>query len=160
MVTVRVTVRPLAPGERGMLAPLLEELLRHDAMPAPDQARIGQVLAEQPPGVEMLVAEGPEGPLGFASFAHIFPGLGTAPQLYMKEIYVAHAARSRGIGEALLRALAQIATERGCTRIDWTTQDTNDGARAFYERIGARVLTEKVYFRLDEAAIAALITRR
>jgi RimJ/RimL family protein N-acetyltransferase len=56
-----------------------------------------------------------------------------------------------------LRALAHVATERGCTRIDWTTLDTNHGARAFYERIGARVLTDRVYFRLDEAAIAALM---
>jgi GNAT superfamily N-acetyltransferase len=151
-----VTVRPLAHGERVLLAPLLEELLLHYEMPTADRARLEQILGEQPPSVEMLVAEGPEGPLGFASFAQIFPGLGTSPQLYMKELYVARAARSQGIGEALLRALAQVATARRCTRIDWTTVDTNHGAYAFYERIGARVLRDRVYFRLDEAAIAAL----
>jgi ribosomal protein S18 acetylase RimI-like enzyme len=108
----------------------------------------------------MLVAFDPSGaPTGFASFAQIFPGLGTAPQVYMKELYVAKAGRGAGVGEALMRALARLARARGCTRIDWTTQQDNTGARAFYERIGARVVEEKVYFRLDGAKLTELAER-
>jgi ribosomal protein S18 acetylase RimI-like enzyme len=151
------SIRLIAPAERGLLAPLLEELLAHYSMPAPDRERIRAALVEQPPGVEMLVAfDAAETPISFASFAQIFPGLATAPQFYMKELYVAASHRGTGLGEAMMRELAKIAHARGCTRVDWTTQVDNVGARAFYERIGARVVEEKVYFRLDAEGIAAL----
>ena len=151
-----VAIRLIAAEERGALAPLVEELLRHYRMAAVEPAALERALAEQPASVEMLVAFGPDGPVGFASFAQLFPGLGAAPQIYMKELYVAVAARGAGLGELLMRELARIAAARGCTRIDWTTQRDNAGACSFYERIGARVVEEKVYFRLDGAAIAAL----
>jgi ribosomal protein S18 acetylase RimI-like enzyme len=151
-----VAIRLLAPEERPALAPLVAELLGHYGMPAAGHEAIARALAAQPPGVEVLLASGPEGPLGFASFAQLFPGLGNAPQIYMKELYVSAAARSAGVGEALMRALAKLAEARGCTRVDWSTQQSNAGALAFYGRIGARVVEDKVYLRLDAEGIAAL----
>jgi GNAT superfamily N-acetyltransferase len=111
-------VRLIAPAEREALAPLLEELLGHYAMQVLTREAIREALLTQPAAVEMLVAFAPEGPVGFASFAQIFPGLGVAPQFYMKELYVAAAKRSAGVGEALMRALARLAQDRGCTRVD------------------------------------------
>lgn len=154
------SIHLLAPGERPTLAPLLADLLAHYGMPVPDEAALRSLLEAQPEGVEMLVASGPEGPVGLASFAQLFPGLGNAPQIYMKELYVTGAWRSAGVGEALMRALARIAAERGCTRIDWTTANTNEKGQAFYRRIGGRVVEEKVYFRLDAQGIARLATDR
>jgi hypothetical protein len=149
--------RLLAPEERPILAPLLGELFRHYEMPAPDEPALARLLAQQPPGVEMLAALGPGGPVGLASFAQLWPGLGAAPQIYMKELYVADAARGAGVGEILLRALARIASTRGCTRVDWSTSRDNTGALAFYRRVGARVIEEKVYLRLDEEGIRRLV---
>jgi len=152
-----LSTRLIASAERPLLAALLEELLRHYAMPVPDRAAIEGALGAQPDGVEALVAFDEVGrAVGFASFAHIFPGLGVAPQLYMKELYVSRDARSGGVGEALLRALAREARARGCTRVDWTTQRDNVRGRAFYDRVGAAVVEDKIYFRLDEAALRRL----
>lgn len=149
--------RLLAPDERPILAPLIGELLCHYGMPVPDEPALVRALAEQPPSVEVIAAIAPEGPVGLASFAQLWPGLGAAPQIYMKELYVAASARGTGVGEELVRALARIAVARGCTRVDWSTSRENAGAVAFYGRIGARVVEEKVYFRLDEEGIARLV---
>ncbi len=138
-----------------MLAPLVAELLGHYAMAPAGASRIEAALAAQPAGVEVLAAFVDGSPAGFASFAQIFPGLGIAPQIYMKELYVGAAHRSARLGERIMRALAVLARERGCTRVDWTTQRDNAGACAFYRRIGARAVEEKIYFRLDEAGLAA-----
>src|SRR6185437_7037126 len=146
----------LWPDERPILAPLIGELLRHYGMPVPDESALVRALAEQPDSVEMIAAIAPEGPVGLASFAQLWPGLGAAPQIYMKELYVAASARSTGVGEGIVRALARVAAERGCTRVDWTTSRENIGAVAFYGRIGAQVVEEKVYFRLDQEGIARL----
>jgi ribosomal protein S18 acetylase RimI-like enzyme len=149
--------RLLEPDERPLLAPIVGQLLRHYGLPAPDDAALARLLADQPPGVEILAAFTPGGPVGLASFAQLWPGLGAAPQIYMKELYVAAAARSAGVGEVLLRALARLASARGCTRVDWSTSRDNTGALAFYRRMGARAVEEKVYLRLDAEGIARLV---
>ena len=54
-----------------------------------------------------------------------------------------------------MRFLAQLAIKRGCVRLDWTAETDNVAALSFYDRLGARRVTEKVYFRFDGEALAA-----
>ena len=53
----------------------------------------------------------------------------------------------------MLAHLAALAVARGCVRLDWTAETDNPGALAFYDRIGAKRITEKVYFQLDGDAL-------
>lgn len=105
------------------------------------------------PGCEILLALQRQVPLGFASFSMMLPANGVGSELFMRDLFVVADARSRGIGELLLRATAQIAVDRGCERLDWTTDDANTGAQAFYDRLGAQRLRQKVYYRLDGDAL-------
>jgi RimJ/RimL family protein N-acetyltransferase len=41
-------------------------------------------------------------------------------------------------------------------RIDWTTERDNPQAQAVYEALGATILEEKIYYRLDAEAINRL----
>ncbi len=107
-----------------------------------------RVLAGQP-GSEILLAEQDAKALGFASFAVLYPAPELGGQVFLKDLFVPEDGRGRGIGETLLRALAKIAVARGCRRLDWTTENHNARALAFYDRLGARRVTEKVYFRFD-----------
>lgn len=151
-----IETRLLAPDERAMLAPLFAELFAHYGEEVPDEATLRRAIAREPPGVEMLAALAPSGPVGLACFSHIFPALSGTPQIYMKELYVSASARGAGAGEILMRALARLAVERGCTRLDWTTARDNVGAQAFYHRIGAQVVEEKVFYRLEGDALGRL----
>jgi ribosomal protein S18 acetylase RimI-like enzyme len=49
----------------------------------------------------------------------------------------------------MLEYLARLAVSRGCVRLDWTAETSNPRALAFYDRLGARRVTEKIYFRVD-----------
>lgn len=57
----------------------------------------------------------------------------------------------RGIGRALVTAVAREAVRRGLTCLEWGVRDSNARAQGFYRRLGARV---------GHARIAALIGRR
>jgi GNAT superfamily N-acetyltransferase len=57
--------------------------------------------------------------------------------------------QGRGVGAAMLTALAAYLKARGCTRIDSACHRANTGAWRFYERLGFRPL--------DEERIALLI---
>ena len=158
-----VTCRLAAAADHAALARLFHENARHyfgDKAPTLDAMTAhlrDEVLADHA-NVEILLAEvdGPGSasePVGFASFAVVHPAPDLTGQLFLKDLFVTAAARSGGVGEALLRALAQIAVERRCSRLDWTAEDYNPRALALYDRIGARRLPEKVYYRIDGAAL-------
>jgi GNAT superfamily N-acetyltransferase len=106
--------------------------------------------------VEVIVAEDESGLLGLASVSLVFPAERMEPALFMKDIYVAAAARSRGVGMALMRAVARLAASRGCSRVNWQAARGNAGALSFYAKLGARVWDDVACLRLDGDALARL----
>jgi GNAT superfamily N-acetyltransferase len=88
--------------------------------------------------LEALVAELDGAVEGIALF---YEGLGSfraRPFLYLEDLVVSEAARSRGVGEALMAALAREALSRNALRLEWVVLDWNDRAMRFYDRLGAR----------------------
>jgi ribosomal protein S18 acetylase RimI-like enzyme len=67
----------------------------------------------------------------------------------MKDLFTLAEARGRGVGRTLMAFLARQAMERGCVRFDWTAETDNPEALAFYDRLGARRVAEKVYYRFE-----------
>ena len=54
----------------------------------------------------------------------------------VESVHVATSARSRGIGEAMMRFAISEAKKRGCLRVQLTSQSRRTRAHAFYERLG------------------------
>lgn len=54
---------------------------------------------------------------------------------YLQDLYTAPAARGRGVGRALVEAVATAAAAQGATRYYWLTQEGNRTARALYDRV-------------------------
>ena len=77
-------------------------------------------------------------------------------QCHLKELYVSATKRSGGVGRALMGWVARYARENGCHRIDWPVQATNAPGIAFYERLGARRVADRLSYRLVEPAIGLL----
>ena len=73
--------------------------------------------------------------------AIFWEGLGSSfrarPFLFLEDLVVAETARSGGVGEALMAALAREGVRRRVLRIDWAVLDWNVNAIRFYRRIGA-----------------------
>ena len=60
------------------------------------------------------------------------------PTVTLKELFVRRASRSRGIGEALFRAVASQALETGAGRLKWDVLAGNLRAESFYRALGGR----------------------
>jgi GNAT superfamily N-acetyltransferase len=99
--------------------------------------------------LEALVAELDGRVEGIALF---YEGLGTfraKPFLYLEDLVVSEAARSRGVGEALMAALAREVLSRNALRLEWVVLDWNGNAMRFYDRLGARRPHEWIRFTLE-----------
>jgi GNAT superfamily N-acetyltransferase len=81
------------------------------------------------------------------------------PYLYLEDLVVAQAARGRGVGEALVAALAREAVSRGALRLEWAVLDWNEDALRFYRRLGASPQTEWHRYSLDGEALERLARR-
>jgi GNAT superfamily N-acetyltransferase len=105
---------------------------------------------------ETLIAEEGGAPVGFALFFHNFSTFLAQPGIYLEDLFVVPERRGGGIGRALLKALARLAVERECGRLEWSVLDWNRDAIGFYERLGARPNSEWTVYRLTGEALSAL----
>ena len=76
--------------------------------------------------------------------------------IYLEDLFVKEAYRGRGHGKALLCALARIARERGCGRLEWSCLDWNKPGIDFYLSLGANPMTEWSVYRATGDALNAL----
>jgi GNAT superfamily N-acetyltransferase len=75
-------------------------------------------------------------------------------QCLLKELFVSRAWRSRGVGRALMEWVVDDARAHGCSRIDWNVKASNARGIGFYERLGGRLVEDRVSYRLAPAALA------
>ena len=111
------------------------------------------------PAAEVLIAELAGAAVGFALFFPSYSTFLAKPGLYLEDLFVRPAARSQGVGGALMAALARIAVERGYGRFEWSVLDWNTPALDFYAALGAVPQAEWTVQRLSGAPLAALAAR-
>ena len=151
MVRSPVAVRRAVPSDGPRIIDLDRELAHFEKLPPPDEAEAARLLdwIFQTKRLEALVAELDGSIEGIALF---YEGLGTfraKPLLYLEDLVVSDAARSRGVGEALMAALAREVVARGGLRLEWAVLDWNVRAMRFYERLGGRRPTTWIRYALE-----------
>lgn len=68
---------------------------------------------------------------------HLFHTSTWAPTVcYLQDMFTAPEFRGRGVGRALIDAVAEHARQRGAVRYYWLTQEHNALARHLYEKVG------------------------
>ena len=97
----------------------------------------------------VILAELEGKPVGFALFFHNFSTFLGRGGIYLEDLFVLPEARGKGFGKALLRALAAIAVEEGCGRLEWSCLDWNRPSIDFYLSLGARPMEEWTVYRID-----------
>lgn len=154
-----ITIRPATRADAATIASLVRELadyekLLHEARATPEDFQ--RELDSPNPVIQVLIAEWNGAPAGFALYFFNFSTFVGRPGLYLEDLFVRPAQRSHGIGRALLRALARIARERGCGRMEWAVLDWNEPALRFYRSLDARPMKEWIVHRLTTPQIERL----
>lgn len=72
--------------------------------------------------------------VGIAHFL-VHPSTTTADVCYLQDLFTDADVRGRGVGRALIEAIADWARGQGCCRLYWTTRETNTPARRLYDQL-------------------------
>lgn len=83
-----------------------------------------------------LVAEWDGRPAGYALFWEYY-STWAGRGMFLEDLFVREAFRRRGIGKALLAAVARIAVDEHCYGIHWEVLDWNEKAIELYKQLGA-----------------------
>jgi len=157
--SARFSIRAARPDDAELLVNLVRELavyekLEKRARATPDDFR--RHLFGPNPAAEAAVALVAGEPVGFALWFATFSTFRGKPGLYLEDIFVRPLYRARGIGKALLAAVARRAVERGCGRLEWSVLDWNAPAIGFYRSLGARPMDEWTVYRIDDEPLRRL----
>ena len=91
--------------------------------------------------------------IGMALYFFTFSTFVGKPSLYLEDLVVLEDHRQQGAGKALFKALAQVALQHDCGRIDWSVLDWNTSAIRFYNALGAHHVDGWNLNRLERDAI-------
>lgn len=107
------------------------------------------------PAFNTLLAESDGEIVGYATWLPGYNSDLAARSMWLSDLFVVERARGRGIGRALLAAVAAETVRRGLACLEWGVMPDNASAREFYRRIGARERDMRI-LALDGAALTRL----
>jgi GNAT superfamily N-acetyltransferase len=90
------------------------------------------------PQTDFLVAEHDGAPAGVCQLRYRWGLWLAGTDCLLEDLFVAEAARGRGVGRALVAAALARARERGCRRVELDTNEANAEALALYGSFGFR----------------------
>jgi GNAT superfamily N-acetyltransferase len=121
-----------------------------------DEGSLRNALFGSRPAAEVILAYIDDQVVGFAVYFQTFSTFMARSGIYLEDLFIEPAHRSRGVGTALLIYLAQLTVQRGCARLSWAVLDWNQPAIQFYRKLGAVPLDEWTVFELSGAALDRL----
>jgi GNAT superfamily N-acetyltransferase len=137
------TIRRAGLADLAGLVPLFDAYRSFYGRPH-DERLARAYLAERLAGGEALVllAEGGGAGLGFTLLYPTFSSVAASPLVVLNDLFVAPAARGRGVARALLSAATDAAREMGAARLTLRTQTTNVVAQELYAATGWRLVDD------------------
>jgi GNAT superfamily N-acetyltransferase len=102
-----------------------------------------------------LIAEWEGQPAGYALFFDYY-STWVGPGLYLEDLFVRAQFRGKGIGMALLSAVARVALQENCCAMRWEVLGWNENAIALYKALGAEFRDEWLQALLTGDALRRL----
>ena len=154
-----ISIRPATESDVPLILAFIRELAEYERLPhevVATEESLRRTMFGPKPEAEVLLAHLDGGPVGFAVFFTTYSTFLGRSGIHLEDVFVRPAARGRGVGRALLTAVARIAVSRGSGRLEWSVLDWNESAIGFYRGLGARPMDEWTVYRLDGEDLARL----
>jgi GNAT superfamily N-acetyltransferase len=155
---VSVTIRRAERADFPALFQLIVALADFEKLDPPDAAAQARLQRDGWPAdgaharFEVWLAEvtekGTTRAVGYAITFETYSSFLARPTLYLEDLFLLPSHRRLGIGKTMLQTLVADATRRGCGRVEWVVLDWNTEAQKFYDRFGAKHLTEWQTYRV------------
>jgi GNAT superfamily N-acetyltransferase len=152
---VEVEVRAGTIADVPLLLAFIQSMAAFEKLPvSATEESLRTALFGDAPAARTLLAFVGGTPIGYATYFFTFATMEGKRGLWLDDLFIDAAFRGKGIGQALMAYLADIAMQNQCSRFEWMVLDWNERAIRFYEQLGATLLTDWRICRLDEVQLA------
>jgi GNAT superfamily N-acetyltransferase len=154
-----IRIAPATENDIPLILSFIRQLAEYERLASAcvaSEESIRRTLFQEPRAAEVLIAYDDEAPAGFALFFHNYSTFLAQRGLFLEDLFVIPEARGKGVGYALLSALADVAIARECGRMEWSVLQWNRLAIDFYLRIGAVPLDDWATYRLTGESLQRL----
>jgi GNAT superfamily N-acetyltransferase len=152
-------IRPPTPADVPALIAMIEELAEFER--ARIEVEINETMLSaalfgpEPSAFVRIATEDDGSAIGMALYYRSFSTWTGKAGIYLEDLYIRPSHRGRGVGRDLLAAVAKLAVESDCRRLEWSVLDWNEPAIGFYEALGAIAMDEWTRYRLAGPALHA-----
>ena len=105
------------------------------------------------PAFEGIVAEHDGRVIGYLLYHLGYDSDAAQRTMHVADLYVDATSRRLGVGKALMAKAAEVARNQGAGEMIWSVFTANKIASAFYERLGARRITDVYFMRLKTSEL-------
>jgi GNAT superfamily N-acetyltransferase len=136
----QITIRPLRPDERAAWEPLWQGYLAfYKTSVKPEVTeRTWARLHDPAEPMHVLGAFLDDRLVGIVHYIFHRSTWSTGDYCYLQDLFTAEEARGKGAGRALIEAVYARTKEAGASRVYWLTHETNETARALYDKLADR----------------------
>src|SRR5262245_3258030 len=153
-----INTRSATPADVDTILAFIKGLAAFEHEPDAVKATTADLLRDgfgEQPKFEVLIAERDGKPIGFALFFPTYSTWEGRPGIHLEDIFVLEEERGKGVAYQLMTALAALAVERGCARLELSVLHWNP-ARKFYHRLGMAHQEEWLPYRISGEALKTL----
>jgi GNAT superfamily N-acetyltransferase len=141
-----IVIGPLVPADRARWQELFEgyNTFYERTLPAETYDEKWQAFQEDVT-IHALCARDEDTIVGITHFFK-HPSTSSQDVCYLQDLFTAPEARGRGVGRALIEAVAQWAKQQDCCRLYWHTKESNETARRLYDQVAEK--TPFIHYRI------------
>jgi GNAT superfamily N-acetyltransferase len=154
-----ISIRKAEEGDAPLIFAFINELAEYERLAHEVDATesdLAKALFGPNPRVFADIAAWNGEPAGVALWFYNFSTFRGRHGIYLEDLYVRPAFRSKGLGRALLRHLARRCLAEGLPRLEWWVLDWNEPALRVYRAIGAEPMDGWTVQRMTGDALKAL----
>jgi GNAT superfamily N-acetyltransferase len=137
---MEILIRPATPQDFPAVHSLFLEFAVFQKTPEKVKITVEE-MQEDKDLFQCLVAEGPKGIVGFASYFFAYYSW-SGKAIYLDDLYVQDTFRKEGIGGRLLNAVIDLAKQAKCKKVRWLVSKWNTNAIEFYSKKIGAVITD------------------
>ena len=156
-----IEIREARPGEAGLVLSFIRKLAEYEKLLHEVEATehdLEAALFGPQPRCRCDLAFWNGEAAGFALWFYNFSTFAGKAGIYLEDLFVEPHLRGKGIGKALLKAVARLAVARKAAAVSWLMMGWNTEARSLYEKLGATIHDDNCFCKLSGEALERLAT--
>lgn len=100
-----------------------------------------------------LIAEYDGEAVGYTLYYPVFGSFSAAGGVHLEDLFIKEEFRGGGFGRRFLAKIAETVLAEGYTEMEWSCLDWNKAAVGFYEKLGAKQETGRVYLGFPKSEL-------